>query len=65
MIAMEFSDKINHDTVVLIYEKLLKKGFIIAKRPKLKIFRIDPPLIIEKKLMDNFVQAMDKILSEL
>lgn len=65
MTAMEFSDEIDHDTVVLISEKLLKKGFIIAKRPKLKIFRIDPPLIIEKKLMDDFVLAMDKILSEL
>ncbi len=65
MMAMEFSETISHDTVVFIYEKILEKGFIIAKRPKLKIFRIDPPLIIERKMMDDFVQAMDDILSEL
>lgn len=64
MIAMEFSEKIDHDSVVSIYEKLIEKGFIIAKRPKLKVFRIDPPLIIEKSMMDAFIQALDTILSE-
>ena len=64
IMAMEFSEKIDHDAVVSIYEKLLEKGFIIAKRPKLKVFRIDPPLIIEKSMMDDFVKAMDTILSE-
>ncbi len=64
IMAMEFSEKIDHDAVVSIYEKLLEKGFIIAKRPKLKVFRIDPPLIIEKRMMDDFVKAMDAILSE-
>lgn len=64
IIAMEFSEKIDHDAVVSIYEQLLKKGFIIAKRPKLKAFRLDPPLVIEKRMIDDFVQAMDAILSE-
>lgn len=64
IMAMEFSEKIDHDAVVSIYEKLLEKGFIIAKRPKLKVFRIDPPLIIEKSMTDDFVKAMDAILSE-
>ena len=64
IMAMEFSEKIDHDAVVSIYEKLLEKGFIIAKRPKLKVFRIDPPLIIEKNMIDSFCNAMDDILSE-
>ncbi len=64
MFAMEFSEKIDHDQVVSIYENLIEKGFIIAKRPKLKVFRIDPPLIIEKKMMDDFIQALDAVLSE-
>ncbi len=65
MLAMEFSEKIDHDSVVSIYERLIEKGFIIAKRPKLKVFRIDPPLIIEKKMMDDFIETLDTILSEL
>jgi len=64
IMAMEFSEKIGHDAVVSIYEKLVKKGFIIAKRPKLKVFRIDPPLIIKKSMIDDFVKAMDATLSE-
>lgn len=59
IMAVEFSEKIDHDAVVSIYEQLLKKGFIIAKRPKLKVFRIDPPLIIEKRMIDDFVQTME------
>jgi len=65
IMAMEFTESTTHDAVVSIYEKLLKKGFIIAKRPKLKVFRIDPPLIIEKSMTDDFVKAMDDLLSEL
>jgi 4-aminobutyrate aminotransferase-like enzyme len=64
MMAMEFSEKIDHDSVVSIYERLIEKGFILAKRPKLKVFRIDPPLIIEKKMIDDFIQVLDTILSE-
>jgi len=63
MMALEFSDHINHDRVVLIYDQLLEKGFIVAKRPGLKVFRIDPPLIITRENMDDFVHALDTILS--
>ncbi len=63
--AVEFSEKIDHNSVVKIYEQLLKKEFIIAKRPKLKVFRIDQPLIIEKRIIDDFMQTMETILSEL
>lgn len=65
MIALEFSDEMSHDSVAAVYDRLLEKGFIIAKRPRLNIFRIDPPFIIEKHMLDDFIIAMDAILDEL
>lgn len=65
MMAVEFSEQIGHDKVISIYEQLLKKGFIVAKRPKLKVFRIDPPLIIGKETIDGFIHAFDAVISEI
>ncbi|MCP4024506.1 MAG: hypothetical protein GY729_21890 [Desulfobacteraceae bacterium] len=41
---------------------LLEKNIIVAHRPGLKIFRIDPPLNITKQEMDHFISQFEKVL---
>ncbi len=63
IIALEFHEEIDHSYVIEIYNRLIEKGFIVAKRPDLNVFRIDPPLIIDQPLVDDFVETLDSIIS--
>jgi acetylornithine aminotransferase len=45
-----------------VYEDLLKKGFIVAKRPNAEILRLDPALTIDKSLIDLFLKTFKEII---
>ena len=63
MIALEFKADVPHKTIIRIHQALIEKGFIVAKRPHISTFRIDPPLTIDSQILDNFVRTLDEILS--
>lgn len=64
MIAIEFKE--NSDYIIsCIYKQLIEKGFIIAKRPGLNVFRIDPPLIISENELNNFLSEFEQILKNI
>ena len=60
MIAIEFKN-----SAVLIYEELIIKGFIVAKRANSEVLRLDPALTIEYVHIDNFLEALAEILTHL
>jgi len=64
MVSITF-DGVSDEVVYDVFLKLFKAGFIIVKRPGLKVFRIDPPLVISIELLDKFVKELDFILSAL
>jgi len=45
-----------------VYEELLKKGFIVAKRPNSEVLRLDPALTIEKSTLDSFINVIKDLL---
>lgn len=48
-----------------VYEELLSKGFIVAKRPNAEVLRMDPALTIEKQTIDLFLNNFQEILSNI
>ncbi|NTW23832.1 MAG: aminotransferase class III-fold pyridoxal phosphate-dependent enzyme, partial [Lentimicrobium sp.] len=48
-----------------IYEELLERGFIVARRPNAEVLRLDPAFTIEKETLDLFLSAFREILSKL
>lgn len=60
MFALEFEKD-----ATLIYDKLIKSGFILAKRSNAEVLRMDPALTIEKNLLDAFTDTLANILDEL
>lgn len=58
MIALEFVQNTN---VVAINTQLLEKGFIVGQRDQ--VLRFMPPLIIDKKYLDQLVATLDEIIS--
>ena len=65
MFAIEFEDTIADDILSDLYVKCIQRGFILAKRPGLNVFRIDPPLIIQKEDIDQFLETFDQLLADL
>lgn len=51
-------------TVEALYYALLDKGFLTGYYPAGNVLRLDPALTIEKQLIDQFLKAIDLILSE-
>ena len=65
MIAIEFSDKLPDDVLSDLYAQCIQRGLILAKRPGLNVFRIDPPLIIQKEDIDQFLETFDQLLTNM
>ncbi len=61
MVALEFSGPENREAAYL-HRELFNKGFIVSLRPGHYVLRIDPPLNIEIKHLDSFLQELEKIL---
>jgi acetylornithine aminotransferase len=48
-----------------VYEKLLSKGFIVAKRPNAEVLRIDPALTIERQIIDLLIENLKEIFAKI
>jgi acetylornithine aminotransferase len=64
MFAIEFKDTLEDDVLSDLYVECVRRGFILAKRPGLNVFRIDPPLIIRKEDIDRFLETFDRLLAD-
>jgi acetylornithine aminotransferase len=65
MFAIEFKDMLEDALLSDLYVQCIQHGFILAKRPGLNVFRLDPPLVIQKEDIDHFLETFDQLLAEL
>jgi 4-aminobutyrate aminotransferase-like enzyme len=63
MVAIEFKETLTDEYLADLYVQCIKRGFILAKRPGLNVFRLDPPLIIQKEDIDHFLQTFEQLLA--
>ena len=63
MMAVEFHPELELDLMDRLWRHCLEEGFIIARRPGLRVFRIDPPLTIERQTIDAFLEAFDRAIA--
>ena len=59
MLALVFETQ-----AMAVFEKLLEKGFLVAKRPREEVLRLDPPLTITKEIADLFLLALEEAIRE-
>lgn len=65
MFAVECAERPNFVPAAFIFEALLKRGVIIARRPGLNVLRIDPPLTVTEEDISYFLSNITTVLSEL
>jgi len=63
MIAVELKDDAEASASARTQAELLRRGFIVARRPGLNVLRIDPPLTIERDDLERFLEAFEAVLA--
>jgi acetylornithine/N-succinyldiaminopimelate aminotransferase len=63
MIAIEFRETKNDSLASYVYDELLKRRFIVGKRPKVNVLRIDPSLTVQENDIHDFLINFEQILT--
>jgi acetylornithine aminotransferase len=64
MIAVDLENVPGMDTAGIVHRKLIRNGYIIARRPGLNTLRIDPPLITSPSQIKGFLHVFETVLNE-
>ncbi len=64
MVAVELRDDEEAAFTIRTHRELLRRGFIVARRPGLNVLRIDPPLCISRVQIDRFLQSFEEALEK-
>ena len=64
MIALELKDDADASLTIRTHRELLRRGFILARRPGLNVLRIDPPLTIDREDVESFLDNLEAVLTE-
>ncbi|MBN2563239.1 MAG: aminotransferase class III-fold pyridoxal phosphate-dependent enzyme [Phycisphaerae bacterium] len=64
MVALELEDDSENSFTVRTHRELVRRGFIVGRRPDVKVLRIDPSLTIEIKDIEDFLRVLDNVLAE-
>lgn len=59
MIALEFSKSNDDFNVEVIFNEMLKRGFIIGFKPEGELVRFLPPLTIEENEIETMVEKLN------
>jgi 4-aminobutyrate aminotransferase-like enzyme len=64
MIAIEFIDDAQNSFTIRIHRELVRRGFIVGRRPDVKVLRLDPALTIDSRDIDDFLSTFEAVLAE-
>jgi len=64
MVAVELQDDTEHARAIRVQRELVRLGYILARRMGTSVFRIDPPLTIERQDLTDFLATFEEVLSD-
>lgn len=62
MVAVELDDDRQASFTVRVQRELVRRGFILARRPGLNVLRLDPALTMERADIEGFLEAFEAVL---
>lgn len=63
MVGIQLRDDAAASFTARIHRELIRRGYIVGKRPGLNVLRIDPSLTVEQSDIEGFLEAFDDVLS--
>jgi len=64
MIALELEDGPNASLTVHTHRELVRRGFVLGRRPGVNVLRLDPALTIDEKDIEGFLRTLEDVLEE-
>jgi len=64
MIALDLADDPGASYSDWTQRELVRRGYVLARRPGLNVLRIDPALTIERSDIEGFIRTFDEVLAE-
>lgn len=62
MAALELNDDPQRTLTTQVHHELLGLGFLVGRRPRVPVLRVDPPLVIAREEVMSFVGALESIV---
>jgi acetylornithine aminotransferase len=62
MIAVELNDEPDASFTAWVWPELVRRGFIVSRRPDLNVLRLDPALTIERRDLEEFLATFEELL---
>ena len=62
MVAVDLQDSAGAPFTRRVHHELVRRGFLVARRPARNVLRIDPPLVIERREIEEFLRALEETL---
>ncbi len=64
MIAVELRDDPQNSLAIRAHEELIRRGYVVGRRPGVSVLRLDPNLTVEAADIDGFLAALEAVLTE-
>jgi acetylornithine/N-succinyldiaminopimelate aminotransferase len=64
MVALELKDDPEASFTTRIHRELVRRGYVVGKRPGLNVLRLDPALTIDSNDITGFIETFETVLTE-
>jgi acetylornithine aminotransferase len=64
MVAIELEDQPGFAFTIRTHRELVRRGFVLGRRPGTSVLRLDPPLTIGPEDLQAFLSALEQVLQE-
>lgn len=63
MLVIELEDDSDATFAIGTHRELVRRGFVVGRRPGTSVLRIDPAMTIDRQDIENFLQALEDVLT--
>ncbi|MBN1163902.1 MAG: aspartate aminotransferase family protein [Candidatus Krumholzibacteriota bacterium] len=64
MVALEMKDNADASFTINIHRELVRRGYVLGRRPGINVLRLDPSLTIDQQDIEEFLEVFEAVLSD-
>lgn len=64
MVALELEDDPDASFTIWTHRELVRRGYVLARRPGVNVLRLDPSLTIDQTDIEGFLETFEAVLTD-
>ncbi|UCH85121.1 MAG: aminotransferase class III-fold pyridoxal phosphate-dependent enzyme, partial [Candidatus Latescibacterota bacterium] len=65
MAAVDINEDADASVTIRIHRELVRRGYVVGRRPGINVLRLDPSLTIEESDIQGFLATFESVLTDL